>query len=92
MCRNGYTQHGDYVFGWEDDSLQRAMDARCNGAVCGVLKTQSSEEAMKCTKQRVVEEDIDGCKLHLLTVYLARLSPTDYLTGVTEIPGQVLSK
>ncbi|EMR64911.1 hypothetical protein UCREL1_8114 [Eutypa lata UCREL1] len=57
---NGYTQHGDYVFGWEDDSLQRAMDSRCNGAVCGVLKTQSSEEAMKCTKQRVVEEDIDG--------------------------------
>ncbi|KAI2467940.1 hypothetical protein F4781DRAFT_289774 [Annulohypoxylon bovei var. microspora] len=57
---NGYSQHGDYVFGWEGDSLQRAMDARCNGAVCNVLETQSSEAAMKCTKSRVVEEDIDG--------------------------------
>ncbi|KAI0000588.1 hypothetical protein F4779DRAFT_147410 [Xylariaceae sp. FL0662B] len=57
---DGYSQHGDYVFGWQDDALQRAMDARCNGTVCDTLKTQSSEEAMKCTKQRVVEEDIDG--------------------------------
>ncbi|XDG02583.1 hypothetical protein ABKA04_002198 [Annulohypoxylon sp. FPYF3050] len=58
--KDGYSQHGDYVFGWEGDSLQRAMDARCNGAVCNALKTQSSEAAMKCTKSRVVEEDIDG--------------------------------
>ncbi|KAI1089487.1 hypothetical protein F5B19DRAFT_376322 [Rostrohypoxylon terebratum] len=58
--KDGYSQHGDYVFGWEGDSLQRAMNARCNGAVCNVLKTQSSEAAMKCTKSRVVEEDIDG--------------------------------
>ncbi|KAI0884174.1 uncharacterized protein GGS22DRAFT_165041 [Annulohypoxylon maeteangense] len=58
--KDGYSQHGDYVFGWEGDSLQRAMDARCNGAVCNALKTQSSEAAMKCTKPRVVEEDIDG--------------------------------
>ncbi|KAI1818156.1 hypothetical protein GGS20DRAFT_574457 [Poronia punctata] len=57
---DGYSQHGDYVFGWKDDSLQRAMDARCNGAVCGELKTQSSETAMKCTKSRAVEEEIDG--------------------------------
>ncbi|KAI2603053.1 uncharacterized protein GGS25DRAFT_528035 [Hypoxylon fragiforme] len=58
--KNGYSQHGDYVFGWEGDSLQRAMDARCNGAVCSQLKTQSSEEAMKCTKAPVVKEEIDG--------------------------------
>ncbi|KAK7755511.1 hypothetical protein SLS62_002443 [Diatrype stigma] len=57
---NGYSQHGDYVFGWEGDTLQRAMDARCNGAVCSQLKTQSSEEAMKCTKAPVVNEEIDG--------------------------------
>ncbi|RYP57314.1 hypothetical protein DL769_009559 [Monosporascus sp. CRB-8-3] len=58
--KDGYSQHGDYVFGWEGDSLQRAMDARCNDTICSTLKTQSSEEAMKCTKPPVVKEDIDG--------------------------------
>ncbi|KAH8166225.1 hypothetical protein CIB48_g1986 [Xylaria polymorpha] len=58
--KSGYSQHGDYVFGWKGDSLQRAMDARCNGAVCGQLQTQSAESAMKCTKSKTVSEEIDG--------------------------------
>ncbi|KAF2001661.1 hypothetical protein P154DRAFT_619321 [Amniculicola lignicola CBS 123094] len=57
---NGFSQHGDYVFGWQGDSLQRAMNARCNNDVCDVLKTQTPEEAMKCTVPETVKEDIDG--------------------------------
>ncbi|KAI0018180.1 hypothetical protein F4780DRAFT_752303 [Xylariomycetidae sp. FL0641] len=56
----GYSQHGDYVFGWKDDSLQRAMDDRCDGAVCKSLEVQSDADAMKCTKPAVVQEDYDG--------------------------------
>ncbi|KXX79683.1 hypothetical protein MMYC01_202546 [Madurella mycetomatis] len=60
--REGYSQHGDYVFGWKDDSLQRAMDNFCFGDVCDVLERQSDEDAMKCTIPQVVKDDIDGCK------------------------------
>ncbi|KAH6612275.1 hypothetical protein B0J18DRAFT_77866 [Chaetomium sp. MPI-SDFR-AT-0129] len=59
--KDGYTQHGDYVFGWKDDSLQRAMDARCFGNVCeGVLETQTVEESVTCTIPQTVVEDVDG--------------------------------
>ncbi|KAN0122002.1 protein of unknown function (DUF1996) domain containing protein [Hyaloscypha variabilis] len=56
----GYSQHGDYVFGWKGDALQRAMDARCTGDTCSELKTQTADVGMNCTTPQVVKDDING--------------------------------
>ncbi|KAK0702317.1 hypothetical protein B0H67DRAFT_524071 [Lasiosphaeris hirsuta] len=56
----GYGQHGDYVFGWKDDTLQKAMDNACFGATCKSLTTQSFSAANKCTVKTVVKENNDG--------------------------------
>ncbi|KAH6911267.1 hypothetical protein BKA70DRAFT_1385040 [Coprinopsis sp. MPI-PUGE-AT-0042] len=56
----GYGQHADYVFGWEGDSLQRAMDV-CTGQDgipqnCRALTLQTDEEINKCVQTPVVDE------------------------------------
>ncbi|KAK3314293.1 hypothetical protein B0H66DRAFT_577936 [Apodospora peruviana] len=56
----GYGQHGDYVFGWKGDSLQRAMDGGCTGASCANLKTQEVAQANKCKVSGKVNEKWEG--------------------------------
>jgi hypothetical protein len=46
------------MFGWKGDSLQRAMDARCNNDKCSELLDQTPEEAMECTVPQTMVEDI----------------------------------
>ncbi|KAL2126058.1 hypothetical protein VTI74DRAFT_1855 [Chaetomium olivicolor] len=56
----GLSQHGDYVFGWKGDSLQRPMDtAGCFGASCANLRTQSIESARSCAVKQAAREDYD---------------------------------
>jgi len=62
MISTGYGQHGDYLFGWKDDSLQKAMDAlpggKCANANCSVLKIQSAKDSMACKKKQQAVENV----------------------------------
>ena len=62
IASTGFGQHGDYLFGWKGDALQRGMDAvlgsGCINDVCSALKSQSAKEAVACTKQTGVGESV----------------------------------
>ena len=58
----GYGSHGDYVFGWQGDALQRAMDQNCQNAQCAGLRSQSLQQGNQCTVKTTVKEQIDGCE------------------------------
>ncbi|KAK4188180.1 hypothetical protein QBC35DRAFT_473783 [Podospora australis] len=55
----GFGSHGDYMFGWKEDSLQRAMDSPCY-VNCPTLKSQSIAAGNRCTVPTVVDEPING--------------------------------
>ncbi|RXW20562.1 hypothetical protein EST38_g5294 [Candolleomyces aberdarensis] len=66
----GFGHHADYVFGWEDDSLERAM-ANCNDrgdfpADCKELTVQTDEEINSCTQPVLVDEVTEGAYLSAL--------------------------
>ncbi|KAK4445245.1 hypothetical protein QBC34DRAFT_472838 [Podospora aff. communis PSN243] len=54
----GYGIHGDYLFGWKGDALQKAMDSKCANDNCPALKRQSDAEANACAKSQSAREDI----------------------------------
>jgi hypothetical protein len=60
----GHGQHGDYLFGWKGDALQRGMDALlgsgCVNEVCNALKSQPAKDALACTKKTQVPGEIVG--------------------------------
>jgi len=63
MAIGGAAAHGDYVFGWKDSTLQKAMDNKCNlDASCsaaGITK-QSTAQYNACTKAQQAPETVDG--------------------------------
>lgn len=63
--QTGFGNHGDYVFGWKGDALQKAMDSNCDR--CPQLMSQSLGQGNKCSKGKVVREEVDGCKLKPFT-------------------------
>ncbi|KAF1841807.1 uncharacterized protein K460DRAFT_291643 [Cucurbitaria berberidis CBS 394.84] len=63
MNIGGPAAHGDYVFGWEGDSLQKAMDNNCNlNTACpkAGLTVQQPAQYNACKKKQQAPEDVDG--------------------------------
>jgi hypothetical protein len=55
----GWGTHADYVFGWKDDSLQKAMDSKTYVSA-PTLKKQNIATQNKCNVKDMVGEKIDG--------------------------------
>lgn len=65
---SGAAAHGDYLFGWENNSLQLAMDNNCNlnqNCSAAGLVAQSPATYNACTNKQQAVETVDGCKLKL---------------------------
>jgi hypothetical protein len=55
----GFSTHADYLFGWKDDSLQKAMDGN-NYVSAPTLAKQNIAAQNKCTVKDMVGEKTDG--------------------------------
>jgi hypothetical protein len=63
MNLGGSAAHGDYVFGWKGDSLQKAMDKNCNlnkDCPAAGLTYQAPEKYNACKIKQQAPEDVDG--------------------------------
>ncbi|KAI1139361.1 hypothetical protein F5Y05DRAFT_403876 [Hypoxylon sp. FL0543] len=63
---SGYGTHGDYMFGWKGDALQRAMDkSECFYDGCGSITKQDMSVANQCKIADMVGEEVEGWLDHL---------------------------
>ncbi|KAF2740946.1 hypothetical protein EJ04DRAFT_111338 [Polyplosphaeria fusca] len=53
----GFGNHGDYVFGWKDDALQKIMDEACY-VNCKTMRTQTIDQMNSCSVDSFVNEDV----------------------------------
>ncbi|KAI0445207.1 hypothetical protein F4803DRAFT_571633 [Xylaria telfairii] len=63
MNVGGSAAHGDYVFGWEGDTLQKAMDNSCNlNTDCprAGITAQPESTYSACTMKQQAPESVDG--------------------------------
>jgi len=63
MNLGGSAAHGDYVFGWKGDSLQKAMDKNCNlnkDCPAAGLTYQAPDKYNACTIKQQSPEAVDG--------------------------------
>ena len=58
----GFGAHADYMFGWQGDTLQQAMDSKCENMKCAALKTQGIADGKACanTLSPAPAEQLDG--------------------------------
>jgi hypothetical protein len=76
----GYANHGDYLFGWKDDALQKIMDEECF-VNCSSMRTQSIQAMNACTTTRKVDEDIGDTNCESRQYLSCSDRQTDVLQG-----------
>ena len=62
---SGAAAHGDYVFGWQGDTLQKAMDKGCNlnkDCAAAGLTAQTPAQYNACVNKQQAPEEVDDCE------------------------------